>query len=54
MTIRHKPLRSHRRRRYPLAKTMARMGILREWGEVHPTKGYWPITKYDRFIRNVE
>lgn len=52
MTIRRKPLRSHGRRRYPLAKSMARMGLLREWGEVHPRKGYRPITKYDRWLRN--
>lgn len=51
---RRKPLRSHSRRRYPLAKAMARMGLLREWGEVHSRKGYRPITKYDRFMWNVE
>jgi hypothetical protein len=51
---RRKPLRSHEVRRYPLGKLMAKMWLLHEWGEVHPRKGYRPITEYERFMLNRE
>lgn len=51
---RRKPLRHYGRRRHPLASSMARMGMLSAWGELHPRKGFRPITKYERFMRNME
>lgn len=54
MTKRRKPLRHYSRRRYPLATMMARLGMLSAWGELHPRKGYRPITKYERFLMNKE
>lgn len=51
---RRKPLRSHGVRRYPTATAMAKMGLLSAWGELSPRKGYRPITKYERFMLNVE
>lgn len=50
---RHKPLRSHGRRRYPLARAMVRMGLLSAWGWVHPTKGYRMGRVYERYLRSV-
>lgn len=53
MTTRRKPLRSHGRRRHPQAKAMARMGLLSVWGERHATKGYRPISHYERTVLGI-